>query len=205
MGMRLAGQVEETVISRISDGTFLAFDFGRFLRTMPTWLGPLVLFGILLLIAGGVYIANRLKEMGADDGDAGSSRDDYRERLEKKREKKLKRREGLVDKIPSGPIEPNRLPPATLRVRNRVVELSSQKELSIGKLPDNDLVISELGVSRNHAKIRPDSTGYKIYDLVSSHGTFVNNERVVQHYLRDNDRIRIGPLELLFTLKTQTR
>src|SRR5450432_4284253 len=58
-------------------------------------------------------------------------------------------------------------------------ELSSDsRRISIGNAPDNDLVIGMQGVSRHHAKIERRRDSYRVIDLESSNGTFVNGERV---------------------------
>jgi uncharacterized protein YkwD len=58
-------------------------------------------------------------------------------------------------------------------------ELSSDsKRISIGNAPDNDLVIGMPGVSRHHAKIERRRSSYRVIDLESTNGTFVNGERV---------------------------
>lgn len=53
------------------------------------------------------------------------------------------------------------------------------KELTIGKLPDNILVIDNKMVSRHHAKIVMDRGGrYELIDLGSKNGTYVNGRKV---------------------------
>lgn len=53
------------------------------------------------------------------------------------------------------------------------------KELTIGKLPENQIVINNPMVSRHHAKIVMDKAGhFEIVDLNSKNGTFVNGRKV---------------------------
>ena len=67
------------------------------------------------------------------------------------------------------------------------------KVMRIGRTPDNDLVVSDLGVSRKHAELRKSPTGrYQIIDLGSHNGTYVNGSRVGQAELSDEDIISIG-------------
>lgn len=50
--------------------------------------------------------------------------------------------------------------------------------LSIGRAKDNDIVIENLSVSRNHARIRRVDNKFILTDLNSANGTYVNNVRV---------------------------
>jgi ABC-type multidrug transport system ATPase subunit len=65
--------------------------------------------------------------------------------------------------------------------------------MRIGRTPDNDLVVSDLGVSRKHAELRRSQTGrYQIIDLGSHNGTYVNGVRVDQAELTEDDIISVG-------------
>jgi 8-oxo-dGTP diphosphatase len=74
----------------------------------------------------------------------------------------------------------------------RRVQLSD-KTIRIGRTPDNDLVLADLDVTRNHAVLRKSSAGnYEIVDVGSHNGTFVNGKRVSQATLTDQDIVTIG-------------
>ena len=64
----------------------------------------------------------------------------------------------------------------------------------MGRESDNDLVVPEPQVSRNHAEIVLTEQGYCIRDLSSTNGTFVNRQRVTEQdfLLNDGDRINLG-------------
>ena len=67
------------------------------------------------------------------------------------------------------------------------------KALRIGRIPDNDVVLSDLNVSRHHAELRKSPTGsYEIVDLGSHNGTFVNGQRVSSQLLTEQDLVSIG-------------
>jgi ABC transport system ATP-binding/permease protein len=65
--------------------------------------------------------------------------------------------------------------------------------IKIGRTPDNDLVVNDLGVSRHHAELRRTPTGtYEIVDLGSHNGTYVNGAKVSKKALTDADLVSIG-------------
>ena len=67
------------------------------------------------------------------------------------------------------------------------------KAMRIGRIPDNDLVLPDLDVSRHHAELRRSPTGsYEIVDLGSHNGTFVNGQRVTTRQLTEQDLVSIG-------------
>jgi len=69
--------------------------------------------------------------------------------------------------------------------------------LTIGRDPENDLVLDDRRVSRRHAEIRLRLGRYTLYDLQSTNGTYVNGRRVAEVVLSDGDRIAIGGSELV--------
>lgn len=71
----------------------------------------------------------------------------------------------------------------------------SSTPLTIGRLPDNHLVITDPKTSSRHAEIRQDAGGYTLTDLGSMNGTFVNEQQLVSkepRTLHPGDVIRIG-------------
>ncbi len=81
-------------------------------------------------------------------------------------------------------------PTRTFRVRRDVV--------TIGRLPECDVVLPDPGVSRRHAEIRASGGRYEIADLGSTNGTFLNGEEVRTAELSDGDRITLGTTTLEF-------
>jgi ABC transport system ATP-binding/permease protein len=82
--------------------------------------------------------------------------------------------------------------PGVLRDPTSRVRIQAQVT-RIGRRPDNDIVVSDLGVSKQHAELRRTPTGgYSIIDLGSHNGTFVNGTRVNQVELNEDDIIAIG-------------
>ena len=62
----------------------------------------------------------------------------------------------------------------------------------IGRAPENDIVVSDPTASRQHAELRNTAGGYRIVDLDSSHGTFVNGQRVTDAALSEGDTVQVG-------------
>ena len=82
--------------------------------------------------------------------------------------------------------------PGVLREPTSKIRVQS-KVMKIGRRPDNDIVVQDLGVSKQHAELRLTPTGrFQLIDLGSHNGTFVNGTRVNQAELKDDDIIAIG-------------
>ena len=65
--------------------------------------------------------------------------------------------------------------------------------VTIGRRPDNSIVVSDLAVSKLHAQLRKTPTGaYMIVDAGSHNGTFVNGVRVHKAELTEDDLVSIG-------------
>jgi Nif-specific regulatory protein len=76
--------------------------------------------------------------------------------------------------------------------------LQIDSELRIGRDADLEVVLADSKVSRHHATILCDASGWAVIDAESRHGTYVNGERVVRHALRDGDDLQIGSTHLRF-------
>lgn len=71
---------------------------------------------------------------------------------------------------------------------------------TIGRGNDNNFVLSDRWISRNHAMLQQMETGeFYLIDLGSRNGTFVNGRRVsIPVTLKHGDRIAFGQKELMF-------
>ena len=71
-------------------------------------------------------------------------------------------------------------------------------EVTIGRLPECDVVVDDPGASRQHARIGRTDGGFVLVDLGSTNGTLVNDLPVQEHMLENGDRITIGQTVLEF-------
>jgi ABC-type multidrug transport system ATPase subunit/pSer/pThr/pTyr-binding forkhead associated (FHA) protein/ABC-type multidrug transport system permease subunit len=68
-----------------------------------------------------------------------------------------------------------------------------ERTIRIGRGGDNDLVVDDLTVSRDHAELRARGDGrYEIADMGSHNGTFVNGQPVLYAPVEPGDLIGIG-------------
>jgi hypothetical protein len=70
--------------------------------------------------------------------------------------------------------------------------------VTLGRLPESDVVVEDPGASRQHARISNADGQYVLVDLGSTNGTLVNDEPVAERALDDGDRITIGETVLEF-------
>jgi len=70
----------------------------------------------------------------------------------------------------------------------------------IGRREDCDLRIPLGDVSRKHCRLITDGTTYRVEDLGSSNGTFVNGERVQEAVVNAGDSIQLGPVVFVLQL-----
>ena len=60
-----------------------------------------------------------------------------------------------------------------------------------------DLVLDEVAVSAEHARIRYERRQLILYDLASTNGTFLNGQRVERAALSDGDAVTIGGVRMV--------
>jgi ABC-type multidrug transport system ATPase subunit len=71
-------------------------------------------------------------------------------------------------------------------------------ELTIGRRPDNTVVLAHPQVSAHHAKLVREGGAYRLLDLHSTNHVYVNAQLVTNHLLKMGDEIRIGPYRLIY-------
>ena len=66
-------------------------------------------------------------------------------------------------------------------------------EIRLGRQLGNSIVIDDEGLSRVHARVYYDGIVYRIQDLRSSNGTYVNGTRIDEAPLTDGSVLQLGP------------
>ena len=78
-------------------------------------------------------------------------------------------------------------------------EIPINKEtISIGRERDNDIIIDNLAVSRQHARLVHKGNKFILEDLNSSNGTFLNEKKIDTCELNEGDTVLIGKHSLIF-------
>jgi adenylate cyclase len=68
----------------------------------------------------------------------------------------------------------------------------------LGRALDNDVVINHASVSRHHAEILANGRGYRVRDLSSQNGTFVDGRPVSEATVADGAKVKFGDAILTF-------
>ena len=92
------------------------------------------------------------------------------------------------------------MPEIVIKYENEIIEryVWEKKRISIGRTSENDVVLENRGVSRLHAQIEFTDNTAVIIDNESLNGTFVNNRKISEEILRDNDVVTIGKYNLVY-------
>ena len=75
-----------------------------------------------------------------------------------------------------------------------------REQLVIGRGRKADLSLAEATISRSHAVVGFDASGFFVEDLGSTNGTMVNGSPVARHALKNEDEIQMGRLRIGVTV-----
>lgn len=89
-------------------------------------------------------------------------------------------------------------PNAFLIVEGVRVFALNQPVINIGRRLENQLVLDDPRVSRNHAQLRTLKEKFVVFDLNSSGGTFINGQRISQAVLLPGDVLSLAGVQLIF-------
>jgi len=86
----------------------------------------------------------------------------------------------------------------TTEAQGKVAYEFAERSITIGRAPDNMIVIDDPSVSNRHAQLELSGETCRLKDLDSTNGTKVNGVPVTETALRFEDRIRFGAIEARF-------
>ena len=69
---------------------------------------------------------------------------------------------------------------------------------TVGRHPESDIFLDDITVSRRHVEFRRDAGAFRVYDVGSLNGTYLNGDRVDDAELQNGDEVRIGKFRLMF-------
>lgn len=107
--------------------------------------------------------------------------------------------QGMQNANGAPPDESNAIPEnAFLIVEGVKVHPLNEGVVNIGRRLENQLVIDDPRVSRNHAQLRAIKGRFVLFDLNSTGGTYVNGQRTSQTVLYPGDVISLAGVALIF-------
>ncbi len=67
-----------------------------------------------------------------------------------------------------------------------------------GRHPDSDIFLDDVTVSRRHAQFVRTPEGYRVKDVGSLNGTYVNRHRIDDVLLHTGDEVQVGKFRLVY-------
>jgi len=81
----------------------------------------------------------------------------------------------------------------------------NKPKVSIGRRPNNDVVLNHLAISGNHAVIETQMNDCYLEDLNSTNGTQVNGQPVKRHFLQNGDVISLAKYLIKFEADSKVK
>ena len=69
---------------------------------------------------------------------------------------------------------------------------------TVGRHPESDIFLDDITVSRRHVEFRREDDTFRVHDVGSLNGTYLNGDRVDDAELQNGDEVRIGKFRLIF-------
>ena len=76
--------------------------------------------------------------------------------------------------------------------------------VSAGRHPESDIFLDDITVSRRHVEFHRTEGSYRVHDVGSLNGTYVNRDRIDDALLQNGDEVRIGKFRLVFFASAAT-
>ena len=93
------------------------------------------------------------------------------------------------------------MPKLTLLIGRKAMQVYDldKETILIGREDDADIVIDNPSVSRKHAQIKKEASGWVVQDLGSSNGTFLHGEKITAPQpVKEGDEIGFGKFSVVF-------
>ncbi len=84
---------------------------------------------------------------------------------------------------------------------SKIFRFNPSKETNtweIGKNAECDVHLDEESLSGNHAQLINEGKRWKLVDVMSTNGTFINGQKTLTSYLASGDSIRLGEIQFKF-------
>jgi len=88
--------------------------------------------------------------------------------------------------------------------KGKVFKFNTRDKLTkweVGRADSCEISIDDGSVSNNHAQLIHEGQRWKLIDLMSANGTYVNDNKGLTSYLSSGDKVRFGQVEFLFKLQ----
>ncbi len=92
-----------------------------------------------------------------------------------------------------------------LVVGNSEEPIKLRRDATIIGREKGDVIIDDKEVSATHCQIQNINDVYHIFDMNSTNGTFINNERIIKAKLKVGDLIRVGSTSFRFEVEDEKR
>ena len=70
--------------------------------------------------------------------------------------------------------------------------------VTAGRHPESEIFLDDVTVSRKHVEFRRGPEGYRVCDVGSLNGTYVNRDRIDETSLASGDEVQVGKYRLVF-------
>lgn len=70
--------------------------------------------------------------------------------------------------------------------------------VTLGRHPESAIFLDDVTVSRRHAEVRIEEGAFRVSDVGSLNGTYLNRERIESATLTSGDELQVGKFKLVF-------
>ena len=76
-----------------------------------------------------------------------------------------------------------------------------EEPVTVGRSAQNSIVVNDPRSSRRHCRFEPSEDGFRVVDLGSQNGTFVNGSPISTRRLHEGDLVEVGSVRIWFDRK----